>query len=168
LIRARATAEAIAALHGLPVESDARLREFRFGDWEGLTWVEITDRNPQLLETSDTIAAYRPPGGETIADVIDRWKSFQADLEREDHERVLVVTHAGMLHAAIRAIEPYGAEDVLAGRFRFAPASLTQLRFDERRIAVAKALNDATHLEEQSPHWRESGQPGKDRDAELA
>jgi ribonuclease H / adenosylcobalamin/alpha-ribazole phosphatase len=135
------------------VQTDARLREFRFGDWEGLTWAEITARNPELLEATDTIAAYKPPGGETIADVIHRWSSFHADLAREDHERVLVVTHAGMLHAVMRATRPRGAEEVIAGRFRFLPASLTRLRFKPNEETLALALSDAQHLDENSPHW---------------
>jgi broad specificity phosphatase PhoE len=135
------------------VQIDARLREFRFGDWEGLTWAEITARNPELLEATDIIAAYKPPGGETIADVIDRWSSFQADLARENYERVLVVTHAGMLHAAMRATRPRGAEEVLAGRFRFLPASLTRLNVGANEETLALALSDAQHLEQNSPHW---------------
>lgn len=138
------------------MQIDARLREFQFGDWEGLTWAEITARNPELLEATDIIAAYKPPGGETIGDVIHRWTSFQADLEGENYERVLVVTHAGTLHAVIRATRPRGAEDALAGRFRFLPASLTRLRLDDNQQAHAIALSDATHLEEQSPHWLEA------------
>jgi broad specificity phosphatase PhoE len=145
------------------------LREFRFGDWEGLTWAEITARNPELLEATDIIAAYKPPGGETIADVISRWSSFHADMARENCERVLVVTHAGMLHAVMRATRPQGAEDAFAGRFKFRPASVTRLRFDDNRRAQAMALSDATHLDEQSPHWLESSrfEPRKDCDGEF-
>jgi alpha-ribazole phosphatase len=155
LSRARATAERIAAAHGLRVEGDARLREFHFGDWEGLTWGEITARDPELLSATDIIAAYDPPGGETLADVIQRWSSFHTDLARENDDNVLVVTHAGMLHALMRAIRPRGAEEVLAGRFRFLPASLTRIRFGENG-AAAVALSDARHLEENSPYWLEA------------
>jgi broad specificity phosphatase PhoE len=153
LVRARATAEAIAAAHGLQVETDVRLREFHFGEWEGSTWAEITARSPELLESTDIIAAYKPQSGETIADVIHRWSSFRADLAREDHERVLVVTHAGMLHAVMRATRPRGAEEAIAGHFRFLPASLTRLRFTPNEETLALALNDAQHLDENSPHW---------------
>src|SRR5919112_3187296 len=37
LARARQTAEAVAATHGLEVKLDSRLRERSFGSWEGLT-----------------------------------------------------------------------------------------------------------------------------------
>jgi broad specificity phosphatase PhoE len=150
LARARATAETIAVAHGLRVATDPRLREFHFGEWEGLTWGEITDRRPHLRDATDIIAAYDPPGGETIDDVIARWKSFHADLVAANHERAVIVTHAGMLHAIVRATKPRGAEDVLAGRFRFLPASLTRLRLDDRG-AVALTINDAVHHTQNSP-----------------
>jgi broad specificity phosphatase PhoE len=147
LQRARETAEIIAAAHGLAITPDSRLREFRFGSWEGLTWPEIAASDPKLNDATDIIGAYAPPGGETIADVMERWKRFQADLVRAGHRRVVVVTHAGMLHAAIRATRPLGAEAVTAGRFRFTPASLTRVRIHADGSTVT-ALNDSRHLEE--------------------
>src|SRR5687768_16876002 len=41
LRRARETAEAVAAQHGLDVRLDPRLRERAFGSWEGLTRADI-------------------------------------------------------------------------------------------------------------------------------
>jgi probable phosphoglycerate mutase len=46
LRRAADTAAALAALTGLPVRLDARLRERYFGDWQGLTIAEIARRYP--------------------------------------------------------------------------------------------------------------------------
>jgi broad specificity phosphatase PhoE len=146
-LRARATAETIASERGLPVEIDRRLREFHFGEWEGAAWPQITARHPELIDASDIIAAYAPPGGETLADVTRRWNDFYAALQAARDERVLVVTHAGMLHAIMRATRPRGAEAAFAGRFRFLPASLTRLRFDEDGVE-ALSLSDDEHLNE--------------------
>jgi broad specificity phosphatase PhoE len=162
LSRARTTAETIAASRGISVIPDRRLREFAFGDWEGLTWLEIADRNPELNDATDIIGAYAPPGGETIADVIERWRSFHADLARAGNDSVLVVTHAGMLHAAMRALQPKGAEDVFVGRFKFTPASLSRVALDANGNVEVTELSDARHLEVESPHWvlaSESSQP---------
>ena len=112
-------------------------------------------RNPELLAASDIIAAYNPPGGERLADVVQRWISFHADLSSAAHERVLVVTHAGMLHALMRSLRPSGAEEVLAGRFRFQPASVTRVRIGEDGTD-AVTLSDVRHLDEDSPHWLEA------------
>jgi len=158
LSRARTTAETIAASHGIPVIPDPRLREFAFGEWEGLTWLEIAERNPELNDAPDIIAAYAPPGGETIADVIARWRSFHADLLRAGNARVLVVTHAGMLHAAMRSMRPKGAEPVFVGRFKFTPASLSRVAFDSNGDADVMELSDGRHLTADSPHWVRSSE----------
>ncbi|WP_432831091.1 histidine phosphatase family protein [Dactylosporangium sp. CA-092794] len=47
LTRAASTAAELAAVSGLPVTYDPRLRERGFGDWEGLTHPEATQRWPE-------------------------------------------------------------------------------------------------------------------------
>ena len=66
LIRASATAGYLAKLTGLEVHHDKDLRERHGGAWEGLTLSEIRERYP------DDLAAWEPPGGETLVTVADR------------------------------------------------------------------------------------------------
>lgn len=47
LSRARATAEAVARVHGLSLRLDAGLRERAFGRFEGLSWQEIDQGYPE-------------------------------------------------------------------------------------------------------------------------
>jgi broad specificity phosphatase PhoE len=47
LARAAGTAAALAALTGLPVRPDARLRERFFGSWQGLLMTEVAERYPE-------------------------------------------------------------------------------------------------------------------------
>jgi broad specificity phosphatase PhoE len=89
LTRARRTAEAVAATHGLEVRIDPRLRERSFGSWEGLT--------------RDDIAAY-PEGsghdGETDDEVRERMlEAVQAIADAHPGEQVLIVAHGGSLNA---------------------------------------------------------------------
>lgn len=46
LSRAADTASALAALSGLPISHDERLRERYFGEWQGLTMAEVAERRP--------------------------------------------------------------------------------------------------------------------------
>src|SRR5512135_2944057 len=48
LLRAKATADAIAGRFHLPVTPDARLMEYNFGVISGMTWTEVTERHPEL------------------------------------------------------------------------------------------------------------------------
>jgi 2,3-bisphosphoglycerate-dependent phosphoglycerate mutase len=89
LSRARQTAEAVAAAHGLEIRLDARLRERSFGSWEGLTHDEIVERR----ETAT-------PDGETVDEVRDRvLEAIQEIAAAHSGEQVLVVSHGGALNA---------------------------------------------------------------------
>ncbi|MEU6038997.1 histidine phosphatase family protein [Actinomadura sp. NPDC047616] len=73
LQRAARTADALAAVTGLPVRHDPDLVERDGGAWEGLTGKEIRERYPAER------AVWQPPGGETAAQV---GKRVSAALER--------------------------------------------------------------------------------------
>ncbi|HEY0402911.1 MAG TPA: histidine phosphatase family protein, partial [Blastococcus sp.] len=47
LVRAADTAEALAALLGVPLRRDPRLRELSLGSWEGLTRQDVAERHPE-------------------------------------------------------------------------------------------------------------------------
>jgi broad specificity phosphatase PhoE len=88
LSRARATAEAVAASHGLEVHLDPRLRERAFGSWEGLTREDV---------------AALPDGashdGESDDEVRERvLAAVQSIAEAHRGEQVLVVSHGGALN----------------------------------------------------------------------
>ncbi len=146
--RAMETARAIAAPHGLAVAPDARLREFNFGAWEGLTWNEITERWPELRDHGSTAAKlYQPEGGESFDEVCARVGAFFEDIRTPSDETVLVVTHAGVLHATL---EVFGASivdrkgDALS--LSFNPASITELAMDGDAVRII-TLNHVAHLD---------------------
>jgi len=95
LARARATAEALAALIGVGVALDARLREREFGAWEGLTRDEMTARWPDEFRLWRTGATPAGIGMETKTQVADRVHA--AVLEhaggRQPAETLVVVSH---------------------------------------------------------------------------
>ncbi len=66
LSRAASTAGYLARLTGLEIRQDKDLRERHGGAWEGLTIEEIREQYP------DDLAAWEPPGGETLETVAER------------------------------------------------------------------------------------------------
>jgi broad specificity phosphatase PhoE len=116
LRRARDTAAAVAAPHGLePVILDD-LREIDFGAFEGLTAVEAEAADPVAFAawTTDP-ATVRFPDGGTWAEVAERACSAAARLRaRHVSETVLLVTHGGPLRALLA--EALGLD--AAGAFR--------------------------------------------------
>ncbi len=89
----------ILALH-LGLETAQELSEFReigLGAWEGLTVDEVRASFPGCYEARGrNIAAFRPEGGESFADLQARaWPAFLAATANED-ERLAIVAHAGV------------------------------------------------------------------------
>ncbi|MDI6827559.1 MAG: alpha-ribazole phosphatase [Armatimonadota bacterium] len=103
LIRANETAKLIAKFHNLSVQTDKRLRECAFGDWEGLTVDEIRERYPELYANyqRDSVQ-HRAPNGERLESLLER-VSQVADWIAEKHrdENVVLVGHGGTIHAFI-------------------------------------------------------------------
>jgi ribonuclease H / adenosylcobalamin/alpha-ribazole phosphatase len=129
------------------VQRDARWREFAFGLWEGLTWEEIASRWPTLAQQGHTAAKlYAPVGGETFEAVCDRVKNALADLQGSGHERVLVVTHAGPMHAMLHLLfaQQEATISEMAG-IRFLPASITRVQLIDGAGQIV-LLNDVSHL----------------------
>jgi phosphoserine phosphatase len=148
LTRAFETARIVGEPHGLEVTPDPRLREFAFGAWEGLTWDEILARHPELREAGRTSAGiFVPEGGESFAQVRARVKEFFDELAAFDDARVVIVTHAGPLHAALAALEAVPLDETGApAGVRFSPAGVTRLAMEGGRARLI-TLNDVGHLD---------------------
>ncbi|MDO8145411.1 MULTISPECIES: histidine phosphatase family protein [unclassified Isoptericola] len=106
LERAADTAAAYAELMGLPVETDPRLRERSFGQWEGLTQDEIVDRWPEEYATWRRGGEPRGVDAETKAEVAARTTAAvrdHADLLDGD-ECLVVVSHGAAISLAITGL----------------------------------------------------------------
>ena len=105
LQRASATAQPLCASTGLPLLRDRGLRERAFGSFEGMTWAEVESRHPEASRRwRERDASFGPPGGETLADFVERAVSAIAAIAaRHVGEQIAVVTHGGVLDALYRA-----------------------------------------------------------------
>lgn len=105
LVRARDTAHAIAQRTGHDIITDPRLRERRFGIFEGLAYGEMSERHPeqwQRFQTRDP--DYVIPGGECAREFHARCLACLTEIaERHEGGEVAVVTHGLVLDALYRA-----------------------------------------------------------------
>lgn len=110
--RARSTAEALSERTGVPVETDARVRERSFGEWEGMTSAEIAERWPE--QHAAWAAGHEPErvGAETRADVLARMveavTAQAAELGRDD--TLVVVSHGAAISLALTGLLGQSAE----------------------------------------------------------
>ncbi len=100
--------------------SDARLWEQDFGAWEGGQFVDLPDLGPL---SPRELAAHRPPGGESFAELCARAQPALAELARRGG-RIAIVAHAGTVRAAL-ALALGSEAPALA--FQIAPLSITRL-----------------------------------------
>lgn len=142
LQRAVETARTLAVRHALEVRTDARLREFAFGAWEGLTWAEILEREPHLEEAAwGDVGSYRPTGGERFEDVRSRVRAFfDETVARHAGEHVVVVAHAGTVHAALAEMRLSEPGQIVRA------ASISRITMEDGR-AWLMSFSDVQHLD---------------------
>ncbi len=112
LLRCAATARATADRLDLAVETDDRLIEIAHGSWEGRYRDELAANDPERYrawrERPETVQF--DGTGESLADVLARWKAFARDLAR-DPRPTLVLTHDAVVRCALVDLEGKGLHD---------------------------------------------------------
>lgn len=95
--RARATADALSVLTGLPVALDERLRETYLGSWQGKTRTQVEQEFPGEAIAWLAGGLERRGGGEHMTEVADRAVAAVLDAVCKLPERstLVAVTHGG-------------------------------------------------------------------------
>lgn len=137
--RARQTAQLVVdagGLGGVTRVVDERLRDREQGVLDRLTWYGVKERYPSEWERRQYLGKfwYRPPGGESWADVSARLRAALRDL-RLDHgeENLLVVTHDVPILIARYILEGMSVDEVVALSGQIANCALTTYRCDGER-----------------------------------
>jgi broad specificity phosphatase PhoE len=135
LRRAQATAGYVADACGLTVETDDRLAEIDYGEWEGRRFAEL---DPEVVRQWRRDPDFAPPGGESLADVTKRAAAF---CEQRLDERVIVaVSHVSPIKGAVTWALSVSPE--LAWRMRLDVASITRID----RGPTLLSFNETSHL----------------------
>jgi probable phosphoglycerate mutase len=126
--RTRESAEIAAGVLGKEVLEEHGFAEMEFGDWDGLTFAEVSERYPAALESWLGSLDQPPPGGESFRTVEKRvLAGLDRVLERYHGQTVLVVSHVTPIKTLVaRALE---AELDAVYRMELAPASLCVITF---------------------------------------
>jgi probable phosphoglycerate mutase len=140
LARARETAAAIAAAHGVAVEVDDRWIELDYGELDGRP---LADVPAELWGQWRRDAAFAPPGGESLRALRARVEAA-ADEWLVTGEPTVVVTHVSPIKAALAWA--LGAGDQVNWRAFVQPASITRIGRGAEG-PVLRSFNEAAHLE---------------------
>lgn len=146
LLRAVETAAAVAEPHALEPIAVTDLIEGDVGRWEGLTWDEARDQDPEWHARFHERPGTTPyPDGESFEQVGRRASAALADLaRRHPNGRIVVVGH-NILNRAVLA-GPLGLSIDQARSIRQANGGINVLDHDGDRIQVI-TLNACLHLD---------------------
>lgn len=145
LARAKDTAQAIANFHQLEIQTDPRWRELSFGEWEGMTYKQMSAHSPALFEEWMRDPEHiSTPNGETLQQLAQRVRAaFDEVKNKHEDQTVLVVSHSGALQALLAAL--LGVELNRYWQFKVAQASLSELNVYTDSV-ILNLLNDVNHF----------------------
>jgi len=146
LARAFDTAQAIAAVIGLPISTDRALRERSFGIFEGHSYAEIDARWPDdAARWRRHEPAFEPEGGESLIVFSARAvAAVRRIAERSRGRTILVVSHGGVLDCLYRAA---AGLDLSAPRsWELGNAAINRLLFTGERFTLV-GWADTAHLD---------------------
>ncbi|GGK36508.1 histidine phosphatase family protein [Nocardia camponoti] len=126
---------------------DERIRDREMGIFDLFPQPAIRRASPSEAARRERLGDwwYRPPGGESIADVAMRVRSFLTELDAvAPGEQVLLVTHDAVLSALRYVIDGFGATPDLVS---VPTASVSQWRREGNRLAL-RVWGSADHLAE--------------------
>ncbi|KAA0120687.1 bifunctional RNase H/acid phosphatase [Mycolicibacterium sp. P9-22] len=143
--RAQETAAAAAKELGLDVVTDDDLIETDFGVWEGLTFSEAAQQDPELHGRWLRDTGVTPPGGESFDAVAERVRRARDRIVEEyAGSTVLVVSHVTPIKTMLRL-----ALDGNAGilyRLHLDLASLSIAEFYPDGLASVRLVNQTSYL----------------------
>jgi broad specificity phosphatase PhoE len=145
LDRARTTAAPVAGRLGVAVEVDDGFTETDFGGWEGLTFNEAAERDPDLHRAWLGDTAVPPPGGESFDDVGQRvGDALRGLLARHAGSTIVLVSHVTPIKTILRIALDAGP--TLLHRLHLDLACLSVVDFWDDGGASVRLVNDTSYL----------------------
>ncbi|MCK8646365.1 bifunctional RNase H/acid phosphatase [Mycobacterium colombiense] len=145
LQRAYDTAAAAAKALGLDVTVDDDLIETDFGAWEGLTFTEAAEHDPELHGRWLRDTSTAPPGGESFDAVAERVSRFRDRIvAAHQGSTVLVVSHVTPIKMLLR--EALDAGPGILYRLHLDLASLSIAEFYSDGASSVRLVNQTAYL----------------------
>jgi probable phosphoglycerate mutase len=142
LIRARKTADAIAARIGVEVEIDQRLVELDYGEWDQRLLTEVPTEAWREWRASPS---FTPPGGESLEAVNARVVDFcTSRLGEWGDDLVVAVSHVSPIKVAV--CWALGVDERVSWRMQLGLASITRIGCVRDDAPHLFSFNETSHL----------------------
>lgn len=150
LLRTLQTAERVAQATGAPIDIEPGIAECSFGEWDGYTFAEVSERWPAELAAWLASTDVAPPGGESFAECRDRVDRARRDLlTRHGGQRVAVISHV----TPIKLMTGICVDAPLSSLYRMelAPCSLTTIAWFADGNSSLFGFAESAHLRDVDP-----------------
>ena len=149
LARCQQTAQPVADLLNLPVNTEPGLVELDFGQWDGLTFAQANAADPKLHARWLLDPTLPAPGGESLAQAHERVTAARKRLqERYQGCTILVVSHVTPIKSILG--QALDATASIYHRLHLDLASLSIAEFYADGPTCVRLVNDTSYLKVQS------------------
>ncbi len=145
--RAKETAQAITDVTGIPYEISEPFKEINFGEWEGFTIKELTEKYGDAYINFWKDPFNHPlPGEGSFQNAADRaMVGYREILEKHKGGNVAIVSHGGLLRVFLVELLHMNM-DMYRGTW-LTNTSITTVEIMEDGTKLLMTLNDKAHLE---------------------
>jgi broad specificity phosphatase PhoE len=148
----RAVETAETAFPGHTPLKEELLNNLDLGEWSGMDKKIVRERFPRQWDSwvkrPETITF---PGGERLADVLQRSRTFFEKVIAADAESIAAISHRSVVKVMIAAA--VGVEKNYYWKFHLDNASVSLLHHDQNRGFTLAGLNDTHHLKDIVVEW---------------
>lgn len=145
LLRTLQTAERVSHATGASIDVEPGIVECAFGEWDGHTFAEVSERWPEELAAWLASTDVAPPGGESFAECRDRVDRARRDLlTRHAGQRIAVISHV----SPIKLMTGICVDAPLSSLYRMelAPCSLTTIAWFPDGNSSLFGFAESAHL----------------------
>lgn len=140
-LRARQTAAPLAARLNLDVEIVPALNEVDFGRWEGLTFAQMCEQEPELVQQwADNAADFCFPAGEAPHQFNQRVATAAQRLLGAHYHHLVLVAHGGVIRHLLCQLLELPRHDYL--KFQLERGGYATMTISEQRAVLTGLYNE--------------------------
>ena len=145
-LRAQQTGQHLSDALGLPLHTLEGVHEIFTGDWMGRPYSAMQTHAHEMTAPD---GQFGYPGGESLAQVSERFYMALESLRPQDGETVLVVSHGAALVSVLARLLGRDVRAAwLSGEYTHANTAVTELLWNGEGQPTVLRLADASHLQE--------------------
>jgi alpha-ribazole phosphatase/probable phosphoglycerate mutase len=129
LRRAIKSAEIIAGLFGLQTVITEKLKERNFGQWEGMSFIEIEKKYPDAFKAwADNPLKFSPMNGESTSEVRERvMPAFNEITAKHKGQNIAILSHGGVIRIILCELLGIPLENIFRIEQDFAALNIIEL-----------------------------------------